>query len=422
MGKSFFDRVRGNSPSLDEVEKPIEKKSIFSTHGVNIKKTTHEIKEIIKKNYFQIVPFAVATDSADKVQVATVDAANQQLKNAYKLGVNGGVPDALLDWFSAGGFIGYQMAAILATKSKLINKICLMPAQDAVRNGYEITNNDGEKVDPKIFEQMRKLDDDFKINEKLIDYLYKGNIFGIRLCLFLVDSDDPQYYFKPFNIDSATKNSYKGLTLIDPYWTAPELDIAASSRPDAQDFYEPTYWVIGGKKIHRTHFCIFRTTEVPDILKPSYIYGGIPIPEQVYERVYAADRTANEAPQLAMTKRVTTLNIDMMGLAAQELTTTDAIEQFVATRDNYGVYALGESDKLTQFDISLADLDATIMTQYQLCAMLGEVPATKLLGTTPKGFNATGEYDAKSYHERLQGLQKNFLTPVINRHHELLIK
>ena len=30
------------------------------------------------------------------------------------------------------------------------------------------------------------------------------------------------------------------------------------------------------------------------------------------------------------------------------------------------------------------------MTQYQLAASVANVPATKLLGTQPKGFNATG--------------------------------
>ncbi len=35
-----------------------------------------------------------------------------------------------------------------------------------------------------------------------------------------------------------------------------------------------------------------------------YNYFGVSVPERIYERVYASERTANEAPQLAMTKRL----------------------------------------------------------------------------------------------------------------------
>ncbi|HEK2694361.1 TPA: DUF1073 domain-containing protein, partial [Proteus mirabilis] len=126
--------------------------------------------------------------------------------------------------------------------------------------------------------------------------------------------------------------------------------------------------------------------------KPMYNYFGVSVPERIYERVYASERTANEAPQLAMTKRLLT-----MGIADPESADKDLIREnmlyFMEMRDNYGVQMTGSEDTVQQFDTSLADLDATIMTQYQLVASASNVPATKLLGTTPKGFNSTGEYE-----------------------------
>ena len=61
--------------------------------------------------------------------------------------------------------------------------------------------------------------------------------------------------------------------------------------------------------------------------------------------------------------------------------------EWAGLRDNYGVKVIDkDAEDLTQFDTGLADLDVTIMTQYQLVAAIAGVPATKLLGTTPKGF------------------------------------
>lgn len=62
------------------------------------------------------------------------------------------------------------------------------------------------------------------------------------------------------------------------------------------------------------------------------------------------------------------------------------------------------------------------MTQYQIVAAAAGVPATKLLGTTPKGFNATGEYEHASYHEELETIQSNDLTPLVNRHHLMVMR
>jgi len=81
-----------------------------------------------------------------------------------------------------------------------------------------------------------------------------------------------------------------------------------------------------------------------------------------------------------------------------------------------------EGEDLTQTDTSLADLDAVIMNQYQLVAAAANVPATKLLGTAPKGFNATGEGEAEDYRIFLESIQTHGATHLINRHHELVMK
>ncbi|HEI8522061.1 TPA: DUF1073 domain-containing protein, partial [Proteus mirabilis] len=64
----------------------------------------------------------------------------------------------------------------------------------------------------------------------------------------------------------------------------------------------------------------------------------------------------------------------------------------------------------------------TIMTQYQLVASASNVPATKLLGTTPKGFNSTGEYEEANYREELESIQSNDLEELLQRHYDMLMR
>ena len=338
------------------------------------------------------------------------------------------IPQGQLLYFATQTFLGYQICAMLS-QQWLISKACLMPAEDAVRKGYEVTINDGKQIDPKILDKIREADIEFEVNKNLIQFVQHGRIFGIRIAMFKVESTDDEYYYNPFNIDGVEPGTYKGISQIDPYWISPQLDADAAGDPSSIHFYEPTWWNIAGKLVHRTHLVIYRTEEVPDILKPSYIYGGVPIPQKIVERVYCAERTANEAPMLALTKRTDVLKVDLeQALASEPEQSSGApgfakrIAQWVFNRDNYAIKVIGLDEEMEQFDTSLTDLDEVIMTQFQLVAAASNVPAVKLLGTPPKGFNSTGEFEEASYHEMLESIQKHACTPLLDRHHLLLLK
>ena len=332
------------------------------------------------------------------------------------------VSSANLNWYASQGFIGHQLCALLAQGSWLINKACTMPAKDAVRKGYELTVNDGTEVPPEVLEEIKQLDIKYGLKKNCVEFVKMGRIFGIRIAMFEVISGDPDYYKKPFNIDGVKAGSYKGIVQVDPFWITPIFDAASSSDPSSLYFYEPTWWQLNGKMIHRTHLVIMRTSEVADVYKPTYLYGGIPIPQQIYERVAAAERTANEAPHLAMTKRTFVLKTDLAATQTHSTKFTERLERAAYYRDNYATQVIDHEDEVIQLETSLADFDAVMMSQYQIVAAAACVPAVKLLGTTPKGFNATGEYEEASYHEELESIQEHDLTPLIHRHHELLVQ
>lgn len=346
---------------------------------------------------------------------------DNSMKAVFTLG-QVGIPEVQAMWYGSQGFIGYQMCALMA-QHWLINKACAIPARDAIRKGYSFTVNDGSAVGPEILAAIEKANKRYRLNRSLVEYVKMGRVFGIRVALFKIETDDPDFYVKPFNPDAITPGSYRGISQIDPYWCVPELTSATASDPSALDFYEPTYWLINNKRYHKSHLVIMKGPEVADILKPSYLYGGLSVPQLIFERVYAAERTANEAPQLALTKRAMVFYTDV----AKALANQAAFEQRLATwaqfRDNFGVkIADKEADQIDQKDTSLSDLDAVIMTQYQIVAAAANIPATKLLGTTPKGFNATGEYEAESYHEELESIQVNDMEPLIDRHLVCLLR
>ncbi len=333
------------------------------------------------------------------------------------------ISEALFSWFAAQSFIGYQMCAFIA-QHWLVEKACAMPARDAIRQGFAVALDDAptDEIKTEALNAIHKASKRFRLNKQMQEWVRLGRTFGIRIAIFQVESTDPKYYERPFNPDAVKPGSFRGISQVDPYWCTPELNGPAVMDPASQEFYEPTWWVINGKKYHRSHLLIFRTAEPPDLLKPMYLYGGVPVPQRIMERVYAAERTANEAPQLVMTKRLTVWNTNVAEILANEDAFAQHMENFMALRDNYGLKINDSEDEMTQFETSLSDLDATIMTQYRLVAAAAGVPETKLMGTAPKGMNATGEYDEASYHEELETIQENDLTPFLDRYFEILLR
>lgn len=402
-----------------EVVQPPKPLGFFSTDST-LAYTGDKTLDILSKSFQVTARDFQAYDESGKVAVG-MDAAENMA--SVKLGSFGGynIPLVQLDWYAGQGFIGYQTCAIIA-QNWLVEKACEMPAKDAARHGYEITVNDGTEVKPEIIDEIRKLDKKYAVKNHCVRMVKMGRVFGIRIVMFKVESKDPLYYEKPFNPDGITPGSYKGIAQIDPYWITPELSFAASSDPTATDYFEPTWWRVNGRRIHRSHLVIFRTGEVADILKPTYMFGGVSVPQRIAERVYASERTANEAPQLAMSKRMTVLNVDVAQALANADSFSEKMRQWMSWVSNFGVKIIGGEEKIEQFDTTLANLDDVIMSQFQLVSAASGVPATKLLGTTPKGFNSSGEYEEKSYHEECESIQEHDMSPLVERHHLLLIR
>jgi phage-related protein (TIGR01555 family) len=401
--RSFLLRLLGGTALTPEAAEDRDP-SMFSTHGG---RTAREAQEHLDYRLRLAAPRAVTQPGA------AMDSTSSGVVKFQNAGLTGdGIGDVQYSWYASQTFIGYQTCAMLA-QHWLIDKACAMPGRDAIRQGFKV-KLDGLDADAAETAALGRVYKRHKIDKVLQNYVHLGRVFGIRIAVFHVENSDPRYYELPFNPDSVTPGSFKGVALVDPYWCAPELGYMAGADPASPEFYEPTWWIIGGKRYHRTHLAIFRTSQPADMFKPLYRYGGIPLTQQILERVYAAERTANEAPQLAATKRMTVWKTDIAKAFANQTRFDTMASNFIYGQNNYGVKVTDNEDDIQQLDTSLADFDSVVMTQYQLCAAIARVPATKLLGTTPKGFNATGEYEEASYHEELESLQQNDLTPFLD--------
>lgn len=388
------------------VEEPVVKEepktvsSLFSTHVQREPLNLEQVSQVA-------FPIQVLKDTESG---RAMDGCDVPMPN-YKFTTRGGVPDNIVGWFLSQSFIGFQMCAVMS-QQWLVNRACKIPAEDATRNGWAV--NGGDKVEA--------LDKKMNIKKQASEFARFNRVFGIRIAIMCVKSDDDKFYEKPFNIDSVTPGSYLGISQVDPAWCSPEFNQKDLADPTSQTFYEPTYWRIMGKKYHRSHLVVIRYAEVPDLLKPTYQFAGLSLPQLIWERVYCAERSANEGPQLLLTKRMNVLKTDLDEAMADIKAYAEKSQAISETRDSYGILTVGKEDEYQQHETSLGDFDAVVMTEYQLVAGVAEMPSTKLLGTSPKGFNATGEFEMANYRETLATIQEHHCGPLLEAHYRRAFK
>ena len=423
---NYIKRVVAQDAAAKEKETPKKQQRDFGADISSITIQKKDINELLRLS-FQKTAKDFTVNYNGKKQVAMDSAECQMAEPAVDM--SGTSKDILYTFFSKFGFIGWQQCALLA-QHWLISNACSIPAKDAIRNGWintfadankETSGEDKEKEQKFLNELNETTNNKFKLSEKAIQWITKYNIFGIGIALPKIDGID---YTKPYNPDGIKKGSFKGITIMDPYWLTPQFDEETMVDPTNPNFYKPTHYLAAkGDKIHASHFIIIRRKEVPDILKPSYYFGGIPLTQEIYERVYAAEKSANEQPLLLLTKRLNGWKVDLQAFFANPKEYEQRIKNFTDKRDNQGVLLIDHEDDMFQIDTSLSDLDQVVMSQYKLVAAVARIPVDKLFELNPSGtLSNSGDFNIKNYTQDLNTIQNDLYKPFIDRINEIVMR
>lgn len=364
--------------------------------------------------------------SGTSVCVATdgMDCDLSVLKNAYGRDDNDLGTEKIFTYFAKENFIGFNTCSILC-QDWLINKAVTVPCTDSIAIDYNITlkETDTDELDQDRMQEMKAFSHNrLKIKEICKKFAQNKRKFGQSLCIPLIEDVD---YSKPFNIDAIKPKSYKGMVNVEPVWFNPVLDMRATTEPLSRRYYMPTWFKLAnGSLIHHSWVIFNCYSEVSDILKPTYYFGGIPLPQLLYEQVYAAHRSAKEAPNLLQSKRLNYMSgAPLQALADDEEGIWDrAAYAFTKFRNNYGILVTQEDQQIGQIDTALTDVDSVTMLSYQIAAAICGVPSAKLLETGPKGWQSNGSWEDNNYKKLQLSIQTDDYIPILEMHYRLLHK
>ncbi len=303
----------------------------------------------------------------------------------------------------------------------LPRKIVDIPAFDSVRAWRDWQ---AKKQQIELIEAEEKR---LNVKGKILEAKIKARLWGGAA---VVIGTGDQNLTEPLDVERVGKGGLKYLTVISRRnLTAGDID-----RDPASEWYgKPKVYQIKSTDgvqvdIHPSRLVVFNGAAQPDeeIVTTTYAGWGDSVLLSVVEAIKQADGTAANIASLVFEAKVNVIRIpDFMQNVGDERYRAKILERYTLAATAKGINGdllLDKEEEFEQKTASFATLPDVLMSFMQLVSGAADIPATRLLGQSPAGMNATGESDLRNYYDRLQAMQSVEMTPAMGRLDECIIR
>ena len=166
-----------------------------------------------------------------------------------------------------------------------------------------------------------------------------------------------------------------------------------------------------------TRLITFISHEVPDLIKPSYNFGGISLSQLIEPYVNRWLHTVSSVNRLISNFSIIVLKTRMDAIlqsgrssGPEDLAQFDKrIEVFVTNRDNQGIFMTDkELEELDQVAVPLSGLSELQAQAQEHMAFPTKIPLVKYFGISPSGLNASSEGELDVFDDHIHALQESF--------------
>lgn len=305
------------------------------------------------------------------------------------------------------GFMGYP-ALIELTQRAEYRMLSEKTAQAMVRKWIKLTTKgEGDKSE-KIAELMDELER-YNVRELFAEAAKLDGFMGrAQLFIDMGEQEGPSLA-NPLIINKAAIQigSLRKFKIVEPIYTSPSR--YSSTNPLADDYYCPKAWYVMGKEIHSSRLLTFISRPVPDLLKPSYNFGGMSMSQLAKPYVDNWLQTRTSVSRVVRNYSTTILKTNMATVLMGDDNGDDLmgrLELFSGLSDNQKVMAIDmQQEEVVQVNKPLTDLDKLQAQSQEQMASVSNTPTPILLGITPMGLNASSDDEIRIYYDHVADMQ-----------------
>lgn len=321
-------------------------------------------------------------------------------------------------WAEGTTFMGYSDLSVLAQRAeyRIISEVI---ASEMTREWITLKSKSGQDKTEKIKAidgRMKEL----QVKDKFCRVAELDGFFGRgHLYLDTGDTENPEELKKPLgngrNALSRSKVSrehpLRHLQPVEPIWSYPMH--YESTNPLKPDWYKPRTWYVMSNEVHESRLLTFIGRPVPDLLKPSYAFGGLAMSQMAKPYVDNWLRTRQSVADMVAAFSIMVLATDLQqlsGAAGADL--IDRIELFDELRDNFRSMVVNKtSEELSNVSAPLSGLDALQAQTQEHMFSVSQIPSVKFAGIQPSGLNASSDGEIRVFYDGIKARQTRLFGP-----------
>ena len=278
-------------------------------------------------------------------------------------------------------------------------------------------------LDPKKIEAFELEETLLDIKRKVRRALKFARLHGGALLIPIIENGDTDLRV-PFNVNSVKKGMFKGLNVVEAEF-APAAGVITQD-PTSPNYLMPEFYSITGTtntEIHHSRVIRFDGLELPrrEFLANRWWHQSVL--DSVYNDLQNAILTSNSIAGL-----MHELNLDILSVkglsnalaSGQEAQITKRFETMSFIKSMYHMVVMDEDETFSNRAAPAAGLGDLIDKFYGILSAVSGVPATRFMGESPGGLNATGTSDLKNYYDEIKDKQVCELGPALSKIDELV--
>lgn len=311
--------------------------------------------------------------------------------------------------------------------SWLGGKVVDLPA-DAMTRAWR--RFEGQDVDPKIIEQLEKAEKRLKIKKKVNQVIKWSRLYGGGALILIVDGHGELH--QPLDRTKIKKGQLKQLVPIESsaLLAARGVYLQEITNPifGLPEFYRISRGNVDvARDIHHTRIIRFNGYDLPWNLFVAHNFWGQSVLERCVEAIKDAIGTNQNVAALIFRAAAETMKIDglaqMLSDQAAENTLIKRLALMNQMKSNVNMSVIDKEEEIVTNQVgNFSGLDQIMERMMVLVSAASDIPVTRLVGTSAKGLNSTGEGDEKQWMEAVSSLQEDKLREPLEELDEVFVR
>jgi phage-related protein (TIGR01555 family) len=306
-----------------------------------------------------------------------------------------------LDWEELNG---------LYTSSWIAGKTVDIPVEDATRNWRCVKS---PSMSPKELEAYTTAEEELQVREIFSRAAKWARLYGGAVILLGIDGAGP--LDTPLDFDKVKKGSLKFLHVIDRHDLG--IDQINTTDPTRPNYRLPEFYRVtgGATQIHYTRVIRFDGLDTPWRVRKNNQYWGISILERIYNAIVNAQTVADSVASMTYEASIDVVKVkNLFQQLAAPGGHDKVVDRFVLAdiiKSNNNMLILDETESYEKSTVQFGALPDLLVKFLNSVAAAADIPATRMLGQSASGLNATGEHDMFNYYNMVQSKQETDLAP-----------